>query len=70
MDLLDKVRTLLGALVHKPFTRSVDRQPGGSQDMPPGSAAAKAQPQKESTQTPAVETERVADLIADQSREG
>ena len=68
MSLLRKLRTLVGALVHAPFTSRQDRP---SRDGPPPSPPAAARPvdkagsAKSEARPPAVaDTDRVADLIA------
>jgi hypothetical protein len=80
MDLLGKVRALVGALVHKPFEprREVAGGAKGSEGAgaPPGPAQQEAQaaggsraerPSEE--QEPPPDSERVADLIARKRRD-
>ena len=71
MDLFHKVRTLIGALAHKPFTSRPDQvpldKPGDSsqdQGKEPDRAGLNAQA------PPVEDAERVADLIAHRWQEG
>jgi hypothetical protein len=70
MDLLQKVRVLVGALVHKPFTSKPDRidleedaEPVQEQAVPRNSSTLEAA----GTKLP--DQERVADLIVEQQRD-
>lgn len=65
MNLLRKVRVLAGALVHKPFMprpEKADLEDKG-EGLPPGEKARKAQ-SLAVPEAQALESERVADLIA------
>jgi hypothetical protein len=67
MSLLRKVRTLLGALVHKPFMprpEKVDLDEG-QDDRGEG----RPHPELEARELEVGDTARVADLIAEQQRE-
>jgi hypothetical protein len=70
MSLLRKVRVLLGALAHKPFAPRPEKV---DLDQEPGKSAEATKPQGapglESRDQGVAETERVADLIAQQQRE-
>jgi hypothetical protein len=68
MNLLHKLRTLVGALMHAPFTSRLDRP---SQDEQPPSSLAAARPvdkaesaELEARPSAVADTDRVADLIA------
>ena len=66
MSLLAKVRTLVGALVHKPFAprlEKVDLAPPDSKTVPQQHTGL------ESREADVAETERVADLIAQQKQD-
>jgi hypothetical protein len=71
LDLFRKVRTLVGALAHKPFTSRPDKVP---LDKPGDSSQDRGkEPDREmlNAQAPPVEdAERVADLIAQKRQEG
>jgi len=71
MGFLDKVRTLVGALVHKPFSPrpdkvDLDKEPS----LPEMVAVRPARSELEGREPGVAETERVADLIAQQKRDG
>jgi hypothetical protein len=71
MGFLDKVRTLVGALVHKPFSPRPDKVDLDKESNPPESVAVHpARSELEEQEAGVTETERVADLIAQQKREG
>ncbi len=63
MGLLHKVRILVGALVHKPFTPRPERE---ELEPSPRQAGAKGvRPDLRAQVTPGMEEDRVADLIAE-----
>ena len=66
MSFLSKVRTLVGALVHKPFSpRPEHVQLEQAEPMGPGQGRAELQTKPRDV----AETERVADLIAQQKQD-
>jgi hypothetical protein len=67
MTLLHKVRTLVGALVHKPFMPHAEKK---SPDGPQQGTARRDGSTLEAQQPEVADTERVADLLAQRQREG
>jgi hypothetical protein len=71
MRLFDKVRVLVGALAHKPFTPRPDRMPLDSMaDSGQDRAKAPDRSVLNAQQSPVAGAERVADLIAQKRRDG
>jgi hypothetical protein len=70
MSLLRKMRVLVGALVHKPFTPRPEKV-DLSEDpaLSPQKTAPHISPDLTERQPGVTDTERVADLIAEQKRE-
>ena len=66
MSFLSKVRTLVGALVHKPFT---PRPEEAHLDQPVTEITGEQRAELEGQEAGVAETERVADLIARQKQE-
>jgi hypothetical protein len=70
MDLLGKVRTLAGALIHRPFTprpEKADLDKGPNQ--PAEGATQEIRPALEKQEPAVADSERVADLIAQQRQD-
>jgi hypothetical protein len=70
MSLLHKVRTLVGALAHKPFMPRTEKVDLGSPDRPQEGTARRDGSTLEAQMPEEADTERVADLIAQRQREG
>ena len=66
MSFLSKVRTLVGALVHKPF---VPRPEKAHLEQPEPEGTGQQRAELEGQEAEVAETERVADLIAQQKQE-
>jgi hypothetical protein len=70
MGLLHKVRVLVGALVHKPFTPRPEKVDlDGESDTPPEGGIPRDTSGLETGAPEATDTDRVADLIAQRQRE-
>ena len=63
MSLLGKIRTLVGALVHKPFIPRVEKADLDEGKEQPRPAADQGRTALEAQEPGVVDTERVADLI-------
>jgi hypothetical protein len=69
MNLFHKVRVLVGALAHKPFTPRPESRSTDSTESPGQAGENRAAPPELTQQQPGVEdAERVADLIAQKRR--
>ena len=64
MSLLGKIRTLVGALVHKPFMPRVEKADPDEGTERPRPAPGQERTALEAQEPGVVDTERVADLIA------
>ena len=67
MSFLSKVRTLVGALVHKPFAPRPEK---AHLDQPDVESSGQQLADLEGRDDGVAETERVADLIAEQKQDG
>ena len=71
MSLFNKVRVLVGALVHKPFMTKPEKVELDGESRPPQESASQSpRAALEGREAEAADTDRVADLIAEQRRDG